>query len=138
MAQESLIIRQAQWTDAHARLLAAAMRADPLVTVETLRAAVANGAASLIEVIDSADQMVCAAVLRVECRELGNEGVIVAAAGALPGGRLLPVVLPVLENSFRGVNSIRVHTARPGLVRALARHGYAPREVILSKMIGVH
>lgn len=133
--EKKLIITPAAWTPKHGALLDAAMRAEPMATAETLRADVEAGRATLLEVRDESGRFVGAVVLRVESRELGAEGVIDAAVGNLPGVALLPAVLPALEQSFYGVRSIRVQTARPGLIRALLPFGYRLREFTLAKVL---
>jgi hypothetical protein len=133
VANHYLTLRPVDWCAEASALLERAMACDPLATVETLRRAVAVGEAGLIGVYDGA-RLVGALVLRVDVRELGREGVIVAAAGRLPGVRLLDL-LPHVEGRFRGCRSVRVHTARPGLVRALTRRGYVAREIVMARAL---
>lgn len=76
-------------------------------------------------------ELVGAYLLRVD----GREGVILAAAGDGRGVDLVGLFLPVIEQQFVGVDSIRVHTSRPGMVRRLQAAGYEPREIVLSKRV---
>lgn len=73
-----------------------------------------------------------AVLMRIDVTSTGAQGVMVAAAGDLD---LMPVCMPHLEKMFRGVNSIRVHTARPGLVKKLTAMGYKPTEIVLRKEV---
>lgn len=68
-------------------------------------------------------------VLRVD----GREGVIVAAAGDLPGADLTASCMPAIESLFVGCDAIRYHTARPALARKLATLGYQAREIVCMK-----
>ena len=97
------------------------------------KAQVDSGAAKLFLV--HADGVVSGAcVLRIDQRSDGPEGVIVAAAGNVPGVDLIATLLEKIENLFIGCVSIRAHTARPGLVRKLSRYGYEPREFVLGRL----
>ncbi|HYC45376.1 MAG TPA: hypothetical protein VED01_07790 [Burkholderiales bacterium] len=75
--------------------------------------------------------------LKVEQRAHGNEGVIVGAIGADPGGRgrapLTRHVLPLLEQQFIDARAITIYTRRLGLVRELARQGYTCEGFIMRK-----
>lgn len=73
-------------------------------------------------------------VLALLLRRDGDELVIVAAAGALPGVNLLDVVLPHIE-AASGARWVRIHTQRRGMGRQLARHGYKAAEVVYRKEI---
>jgi hypothetical protein len=123
-----------KWCEAAATLLATAMKSDPLAGVEALKRMVQKRQATLLSVSCN-DYMVGAVVLRVDRKPLGDEGVIVAAAGKLKGVSLIELLLPHIEKKFRGVKAIRIHTARPGLVRAMMRHGYRSREYVLAKEV---
>ena len=71
--------------------------------------------------------------LTIHQRRYGNEGVIVGAAGRSP----LPFArsLEIMENQFIDVRAITVHTKRMGMVRQLARCGYAVDAFIMRKRI---
>jgi len=128
-----LAIERAAWSEEAAGFLAPAMRHEPGVTVATLAGMVECGSGELFAVL-AAGQMVGAYVLRVDRMENGKEGVIVAAGGRLPGYRLLRSILPVIEaNQMHGCNTIRIHTARPGIAREMRRAGYVVREIVLAK-----
>lgn len=136
MGAETVELRtyEIRWSDDAAALLAPAMKCDPGATVDSLRRAVNRRAAKLLGVY-ARHQLIAAVVLRVDKRDTGAEGVIVAAGGKLSGASLTRSLLPVIERCFFGVRRIRIHTARPGLVRLLARHGYTFREWVLNKEI---
>lgn len=115
-------------------MLEKAMRADPLTGLNGLRYSVASGKAKLFEVLDDC-YLRAAVVLEVVHQANGAEGVIVAAGGKLSGVSLTRQVLPAIERLFQGCVSIRLHTARKGLVRELQRQGYTLSQVILRKAI---
>lgn len=124
----TLTVRPAPWGADAERLLPAALAGASLAD---LRDQVEAGA-RLFHVC-AGDAVVCAFVLRVDQVKDGSEGVIVAMAGALDGVDLVDTCLPVIEGLFCGVRRYRFHTARPGLARKMARHGYAAREIISYK-----
>ena len=132
------MIAPAAWRAEHDALLARAMAKDPMETTATLRAEVEAGRAHLIQVSDPATgALVGAAVLRVEQRERGLEGVIVATAGVRGAGVRLLDLLPELERRLiaAGCVSIRVHPSRPGMLRFCLAAGYQPREWVLGKVV---
>lgn len=123
-------IEPASWSDAAAAWLLRAVenKRDALADLES---DVRTGVAQLMHVVH-AGKPVAACVLRIDRYPSGAEGVIVAAGGKLAGARLLDL-LPEFERRFAGVRAIRIHTARRGMVRALARAGYRYAETILEK-----
>lgn len=122
----------AAWNPIAAAFLAPAMESDKLAGVEALREMVEQGEATLFHV-RFGDFCVGAFVLRVEQKPGGAEGVIVAAGGRMRGVSLLRATLADIERRFIGCASIRIHTARKGIVREFERFGYQRREIILSK-----
>lgn len=74
-------------------------------------------------------------VLRVDITATGAEGVLVAAAGSLASEDLTETLLTHIEGQFSGCRSMRIHTARPGLARKLARRGYSAGEIVLRKTL---
>lgn len=126
----NLTIAPAAWNDAAAALLSRAVagKAEALANV---RAGVESCGATLLHVL-SGSRLVGAIVLRVDPLPSGPEGVIVAAAGRLPGVRLFDL-LPHFEQRFKGVTAVRVHTARPGMVRQLLCAGYEVQETVMRK-----
>lgn len=76
-----------------------------------------------------------ALLLRIDYLPGAVEGVIVAAGCNVPGVDLVADVLPAVERMFGGVDAIRVHTARPGLVKKLRASGYEAVEVVLKKRV---
>lgn len=121
----------AQWGETFAAQIAQAVQA---ATVPELERQVRDGVAQAWGVTVG-DRLACALVLRVDHTAAGSEGVIVAAAGGEPGVDLTRDVLPAVEQLFSGVRAIRIHTARPGLMKKLARQGYQGAEVVLTKVI---
>lgn len=129
---KKLEIRPQEWCAACSQMLVKAMKSDPLCGVEALRLMCEAGTAHLFGVF-SGCYMVGCYVLRIDSKPGGNEAVIVAAAGKLKGHSLIHSVLPHVESQFSGCVAIRVHTARPGLVRELKKFNYKVREIVLAK-----
>lgn len=126
---QALTLQPAQWGADAERLLPAALAGASLANV---RDQVQSGRASLFHILQG-DQVACAFVLRVDEREGVPEGVIVAAAGGVDGVDLVASCIPAIERLFIGVKRYRFHTARPGLLRKMARLGYVPREITAYK-----
>lgn len=80
-------------------------------------------------------RMVGAFVLRIDEAASGSEGVIVAGAGRLPGFDFIVSLVPHIEKLFLNVKTIRIHTARPGLIKKLSRSGYEASEMVLRKVV---
>ena len=124
-------IRRAEWSEAAARTLADAI---PFGTPEDLRRQIDIEGAQLFEVIAERGR-VGFYLLRVDRSAEGCEGVLVAGAGALHGVDLIAAIVPQIERQFRGCYGMRVHTARPGLARKLAKLGYGAGEIVLRKKL---
>lgn len=103
-------------------------------TTAQIRHQVEQGGASVFYVMAGAE-CVGAFVLRADGTADGSEGVIVAAAGHLPGADLIETCLPQIEKLFINCRRIRYHTARPAMARRLVAHGYAPAEIVCMKEI---
>lgn len=132
----NVILEGAQWRAVHGKLLARALKADPMETTETLRRDVEAGRATLLQARrEGSPEVVCAIVMRIEQREGGKEGVIVATAGARGCGLRLLDLMPELERRLiaEGCVSIRVHPSRPGMRKFCEQHGYALREWVMGK-----
>lgn len=78
-------------------------------------------------------QAVGAFVLRMDTTPEGAEGVIVSAAGSVPGVDLIAACLPSIEARFQNVRAIRFHTASPALARRMAALGYEATEIVCRK-----
>lgn len=130
-----VITRPAEWNGAAAALLASS---EGIEALRAIKADVCDGAAVLIHVerrSAEAVELLAAVVLRVEHDAAGGaEGVIVSAVGRADFD-LTESVLPAIEARFQGVDSIRLHTVRPGLCRKLARQGYAAAEIVMRKRV---
>lgn len=124
----------APWSDEAARTLAPIFAADKTGGVENLKAQVLSGNASLHRVTKGAD-LVGFFSVRIDQFAAGDEMVIIAAAGALPGVPLLHVFLPLLEANAKeaGCETVRIHTSRKGMFKQLAKRGYEFSEWILRK-----
>lgn len=129
-----VLIRRGEWSPQISAWLEKAIRHDPTMTVRTLEALCDNGDAALYEVV-SGDVVVAAGVFRVDVQELGDDLVIVAAGGKLPGYSLIRSLLPHLEKIFTTCRWVRVHTARRGMIKELSKLGYKGREVVMAKEI---
>lgn len=128
---QTLTIEPAEWDSRAEALL---IDAAPFDTLAQIRAQVIEGPAVLFHVRHQA-ATVGAFVLRVDHTATGNEGVIVAGAGNVPGVDLIASVMPSIETLFQGCARIRYHTHRPALARRLARLGYQAREIVSFKEI---
>lgn len=106
----------------------------PFSDVESLRVQVEADRAALFEVL-AGGAVVGAYVLRTEVIAGRIEGVIVAAGADCPGVEVSTAILPIAEKQFSGVDAIRVHTARPGLLKRLAGAGYEFQEFVIRKKI---
>lgn len=87
--------------------------------VSPLRDLVAAGRGALLAVLS--DGVPCCYVV------LGLHGPscrVAAASGRLPGYDLTRTVMPAIERAAAGCRAVVLQTARPGLVRKLARMGY--------------
>lgn len=130
---QALTITAEQWSeDAHS-LIEWAFPNLSQADAETMRGikhSVCTGKSTLF-IARLSGVAVLAYVLTVE----GTEGVVTVAAGNVPGVDLTAVVLPEIEKKFIGCESIRIHTARPGLAKKLAKQGYAARQIILVKKL---
>lgn len=126
----NLTVAPAAWNDTAAALLLRAVDSKREHLAD-LRATVESAGAALFHVL-AGDRIVGAVVLRVDRFASGAQGVIVAAAGRLPGVRLADL-LPHFEGRMTGVDSIRIHTRRQGMVRLLRRAGYRAAETVMVK-----
>ncbi len=129
--RETLKASAAEWSEEAAHMLAPSV---PFGSVEDLAGQVQSGAAVLFKV-ERGGAVVAFYILRIDQLPSGNEGVLVAA-----GGRddfdLTANMLPHIERQFSGCRWIRIHTARPGLVRKLTtKHGYGAAEMVMRKVL---
>jgi len=129
-AEKVVRLEPAEWGADAERLVPLALQH---ATVAEIRRQVETGAAALWHVLEG-EAVRAVFVLRVDHDADGSEGVIVAAAGACRGVDLTAALLPHVERLFLGCRAVRIHTARPGMARKLARMGYVPREVVFGKV----
>lgn len=126
--QKALTVTPGNWTDAADEYIGRALvDASPA----EVRAQVEAGARLFY--VYAADELIGCYVLRVDRTATGCEGVVVAGGGDHCGVDLVAVLLPVMESQFSGVDSLRVHTSRPGMVRHLLRAGYRATELVFRK-----
>lgn len=125
-----MTIDPAVWSDDAGQVLAAAVSH---ASVEDIRRQVEAGAA--LFQVTAKGAVVGYYVLRVDKLSAGCEGVLVAAAGRIPGVDLTAALVPVIERQFIGCVSMRVHTNRPGLVKKLAAQGYGGAEIVVRKRL---
>lgn len=130
-------IEHTGWDDTAAQMLAPALRSDELFCMADLADEVQAGRLALFSVVVDGVQR-GAYVLRVEPFKAGLEGVIVVGGGDLKpyGVNVMRQVLPVIEAQLSKCDTVRVHTARRGMVKLLEGRGYRMREIVLSKTIG--
>lgn len=132
--EKVIIIEAAAWCDQAAAMLASTIRGAPCYGVADYRREVEAGQASLFRLsVRDTRELVGYALLRVEHYAHGAEGVIVAGAGELAGGRLYPQIVPALERMFIGVKTIRVESCRRAGSRVLGELGYLPTHVVFRK-----
>lgn len=74
-------------------------------------------------------------VLRVDKLEAGFEGVVIAMACKNSEFDMIQTLEPVIRGQFINCNSIRLHTARGGLVKKLTKLGYMPQEFVMKKFL---
>lgn len=107
---------------------------DQAATVADLRVMAANGARVIYAVLDGS--VVGAGLLRIDLSASGRpQGVIVAAAARVDEIDIIPSLLPAIEALFIGVESIRLHASRPGMVKKMAGLGYSLSELVLEKRV---
>jgi len=128
---QTLTIEPGPWCTESERLIGLSVQH---ATPANIRHQVKTGGARLFH-IKHAGTIVGAFVVRVDCLPGGDEGVIVAAAGNLPGVDLTASCMPAIESLFINCKTIRYHTAQPALARKLARMGYVAREIVSFKEI---
>ena len=122
-------IKHENWSEAAAKNLSPAIEHDPFYSIEDLKTSVEAGKQSLFNVYDKTKNMICSFVLRDE----GNEVVIVAAGGKTqPRLSLMKTFLPFIKIicEQKGIESIRAHTAKPGMCRAMESLGFSLAEKV--------
>jgi hypothetical protein len=126
-----MMIRAAAWTPAHEALIALALCT---ASIADMREQTDNGAV-LFEALDEEGALCAAFILRVDRQVDRTVGVVVACGGNLPGTDLTATLMPHMEQRFIGCDAVRIHTARPGLLRKLGGMGYATAEIIFEKAL---
>ncbi len=103
-----------------------------LMTIKELLAG-----AQCFEVIDETGRSVGSYAVEVFTHDGGNEAVVVAAVGAMPGVDLTASVLPGVEQQARGAGcaAVTIHTRRRGLLAKLKAAGYRCDGFIMRKTI---
>ena len=129
--KKSLTIHPAKWTAETEDFISLALTD---ATLDDIKHQCENGA-QLFAVLDEDAETLAAFVLRVDRQACKNVGVVVAAGGAMGGVDLTATMLPFIETMFVGCDSMRIHTARPGLARKLGRMGFSVVELVLQKEI---
>lgn len=131
--EQTLTITREGWTDEAHALIGWAfpnLSEKDKATMQRIENDVANGAASLF-IARMSGVAVLAYVLEVQ----GREGVVTVAAGNVPGVDLTGIVMPEIEKKFLGCDTVRIHTARAGLAKKLAKQGYQAQEIVLIKKL---
>jgi len=126
-----LTIEHAAWTPRTEHLIGLGLATASIADMKRQTEA----GAQLFAVLDEQGKQVAAFLLRVDREAARTVGVVVSAGGALDGVDLTALCLPQIEKMFYGMDVIRMHTERHGLVRKLARQGYATSEIILEKRL---
>lgn len=129
-----LTLAASPWCEEAATLLEGTLRGVPCFTVDDYRRELeANPDCLLYRAVTEEGALVGFIVLRIERYAGGAEGVLLAAAGRLPGANLYAQILPVLEQMFHGVKSYRVDSCRSAGVLELIRAGYLPTHFVMRK-----
>ncbi|GGI16899.1 hypothetical protein GCM10008066_06270 [Oxalicibacterium faecigallinarum] len=121
-------IEKADWNPVTEAFIASALST---ASIEDIKLQAQNGAV-LFAVIDDSENTVAAFVLRVDTLANFSQGVVVAAGGRADID-LTKHVLPAIERMFIDCKSVRIHTARVGLIKKLAGQGYRGGEIVLEK-----
>ncbi len=121
MGALTLQIAPGRFDDAAREAYQRAMRHDTTGGLVSLDSVLAG--AHLFDVLRGGE-IVARYALRVENREFGSKGVIVAAAGGVRGADLVASMVPTIERQFSNVRLIEVVTARRALVGKLIPQGY--------------
>lgn len=126
-----LTIAPGSWCDEAAWWVSQAVRPAYLPAI---RAQVESGLASLF--FGKVDGQICGCfIVRIDKFPMHAEGVIMVAAGELPGIDLIATCLPDIEAKFKGCKAVRYHTESPAVARKMARWGYIADEIICRKEI---
>lgn len=124
-----LTITAQDWTQHAADLLAAAV---PNCSILDIKQQIDDEHAQLFRV-DKGFQFIGYYVLRIDYLTEHNEGVIIAAVGKDSSIDLTLEIIPAIEKQFIGCKFLRIHTARPGLVKKLNAIGFNPLEFVMIK-----
>lgn len=130
MAQKTLTVLPVDWCVEAAEMLE---RAKGCASVRDLQMQVFCGA-SLFKIIDDNGVTMGFYVLRLDHDAQGTEGVLVAGAG-VDGFDLTANIVPIAEQQCKNCYSFRIHTARAGMAKKLARMGYSAAEMVLRKAL---
>ena len=130
--QDQLKSIAVDWSDEAQELLSAAV---PNGNILDIKNQVDQGA-SLFK-LSHGDKLIGYYVLRIDRLAQHNEAVIVAAVGVHDFIDLTMTICPVIETQINNCSFIRIHTARPGLVKKLALIGYQPQEFVMRKALNV-
>jgi len=81
------------------------------------------------------DEQIGTTFFKYDVGDQGKELVILASAGRLPGGDLVAMVLPFMEQLAKseGCLSVAFFTSRTGLIKKTAMHGYKIAQTIMRK-----
>ena len=135
--EKAISLRPSQWHGEIAGFLALAFdyNNDPLFSLDDLENDVVCGRVQLVEVV-AGDVALGAIALRLDRCAKGSEMVIVAAGGK--GANLMASIMPSLEiiAAACGAQSVRVHSCRSGMGRALRGHGFFEAERVYRKGLG--
>lgn len=130
LPEKALTIHAARWTAETEHLIAKALTD---ATVEDIKRQTESGNAKLFSVCDEDAEIVAAFVLRVDAQVNKNVGVVVAAGSEEKDLDMTAAMMPYIETMFTGCQSLRVHTARPGLVKKLCRLNWKVAGIELTK-----
>jgi len=133
----SLAIRRVDWDQPADDHLRRVPLASPVMSLDYYEGLVVGGEANLAGVFTLEGWRVGTVCYQISGADMGVEYHILAAGGRLPGVDLFSATLPGIEALAReaGAGAVRIHTARPGMVKRLGGFGYDLSEVICRKVL---
>lgn len=132
-----LIVKMVGWSETAREHLCQVMAWPDHASPDGYRDALEAGEINALGVF-SEDEQIGTTFYRFDVGDQGQEMVIMASAGHLPGVDLVGVVLPLMERLAleEGCCSVAFETARRGLVKKTAGLGYNLAHVTLRKSLG--
>lgn len=135
MAGETLTVRRCEEAEALAHLSRIFEDRKTDTTGGLCSAADQLRGAQCFAVLDGAGRSVGHYAVQTNTYAHGDEVVIIAASGSLPGADLVASLLPYLEKQASGAQALTVHTKRRALLAKLGALGFVCDGYILRKAL---